>query len=83
MRWLVQSIKQTRNDIARIARLTLPSCEVELKAFELFDLQGYVELLDNPPIHQSMNISTAVDVPTGLSPLSEPAANLQVLGEAC
>ena len=79
----MQSLTQTKKDIARIARLTLPPCEVELRAFELFDLQGYVELLDNPPTHKSMTTPLMMDMPTGLSPLSEPAANLQVLVEAC
>ena len=79
----MQSITQTKKDITRIARLTLPACEVELRAFELFDLQGYVELLDNPPSHKSMTTPTMMDMPTGLTPLSEPAASLQVLVEAC
>ena len=74
---------QAKKDIARIARLTLPPCEVELRAFDLVNLQGYVELLDNPPAHPSMDLSIPLDMPTGLSPLSEPAASLQVMVEAC
>ena len=74
---------QSKQDIARIARLTLSPCEVELRAFELVDIQGYVELLDNPPSHPSMDAVMPFDMPTGLSPLSEPAASLQVLVKAC
>ena len=73
---------QTKEAITQIASLTLTPCEIELRAFELFDLQGYVELLDNRPPAVGIGIAASVDAPTGLSPLSEPAGSLQLLVDA-
>ena len=74
--------KQTKAAITQIASLTLTPCEIELRAFELLDLQGYVELLDNRPPAIGIDFAGRVDAPTGLSPLSEPAGSLQLLVDA-
>lgn len=73
---------QTKDAITQIASLTLTPCEIELRAFELLDLQGYVELLDNRPSTVGIDIAANVDAPTGLSRLSEPAVSLRLLVDA-
>ncbi len=75
--------RQNRTEIARIARLTLPTCELEFKAFELYELQGYVELVDHAQSAMDQEPALSAEVPMGLCELSEPAVSLQFQVEAC
>ena len=74
--------RQNQTEISRIARLTLPPCEVEFKAFELVELQGYVELVDHAVCQASPETPLNVEMPAGFGGLSEPAISFQMRVEA-
>ena len=68
-----------RSNVAKIAGLTLPSRELDCRAFDLIDIQGYMELADDrqmPSIvaDQRANSPLSVDC---LGTLAEPSSVLQ------
>ena len=74
--------RHNHTEIARIASLTLPHCDVEFRAFDLVELQGYVELVDHATHPKSSQTPLNVEMPAGLGGLSEPAVSLQLEVEA-
>ncbi|MGB0648306.1 MAG: hypothetical protein ACPGQS_14070 [Bradymonadia bacterium] len=68
-----------RLNVAKIAGLTLPSREVDCKAFDLIDIQGYVELADDRQLSSDL-IAQRSNSPLDLDclgTLAEPSSVLQ------
>ena len=77
---MVQTGNQS-SKVVRIAELTLPSCEVELRGFELLELQGYVELADGGSTSFDLTAEDNRRVPC-LGMLAEPSHLLKLKLEA-
>jgi hypothetical protein len=69
---------QMEADAARIAGLTLPPGEVEFRAFDLIELQGYVELADHGAIGSDCSHQTTTELSFRLGSLAEPSSVLKL-----
>ena len=74
----MNNYSKMKRDAARIAGLTLSPCELEFRAFDLLELQGYVELADHAIKVQDRREHTTEVFSFTLGALAEPSTVLQL-----
>ena len=74
----MKNYSRMKSDAARIAGLTIPPCELEFRAFDLIELQGYVELADHAVEVPGRSHLTTAEFSFTLGALAEPSTVLQL-----